>query len=66
MLVLDAWGCHQNEVVEKKWTQKQFDLDSVLVPGTMTSQRQVLDASRKSFKSHLKKPNPLSGDAVEL
>lgn len=38
MLVLDAWGSHQNDVVEEKWTQKQWDPDSVLVPGRMTSQ----------------------------
>lgn len=44
---------------------KQFNPDSVLISGSMTSQWEVTDASKKSFKGHFKKPNPLSGYAVE-
>lgn len=55
MLVLDTRGSHWNELVQEKWMQKKCNPDSVLIPKSMTSQRQVIDASKKSFKGHLKR-----------
>lgn len=66
MLVSDTRGSHRNELVQEKWMQKKFNPDSVLIPKSMTSQRQVIDASKKSFKGHFEKANTLSGYVIGL
>jgi len=55
MLVLDARGSHQNELVEEKWTRKQFSPDSVLIPGSMTSQWPSYRCFKKVFWRSFKK-----------
>jgi hypothetical protein len=53
MLVLDVYRGHPTQSVKKE--VKKLNTNLFIIPGSMTSQLQVVDVVNKPFKDHLKR-----------